>query len=160
MNLPISLNKISSYFEEMKQQKIVEKETELKLKDVVFDFETNDFLFAGTETKNVHDIKSIVKGWIKKLFFTRRNYWNVYTMSLGYPFGLDLHKYIGQELYPHMDIIELIKNDIYYSLLNHNEIKEIHCLQLVQVGEKMYCGFIVELKNGTGFEMEEKWNVN
>lgn len=69
-------------------------------------------------------------------------------------FGLNIYKYVGQQLYPNMDLIELIKDDIYNSLKNHKDIKEVHYLQLIQIDDKMYCGFIIELDDDA-FEVEE-----
>ena len=88
------------------------------------------------------------------MFYTEKDRWNCYIKDVGYSFGLNLYKYIGQQLYPDMDLIELIKDDIYNSLLNHKDIKEVHYLQLIQIDDKMYCGFIVELEE-TAFEVEE-----
>lgn len=146
------ISNITSDFEEKTKEVIVQDE--LKLKDVYFDFENERFFYDGIEPKKLYDKKEIIKQWILKLFKTEKDRWNIYIFSNKYPFGLNLHKYLGQQLYPNLEYIELIKSDIYNSLLNNKEIKEIHCLQLFQIDDVMYCGFIVELSNEEAFEME------
>ncbi|MGL4671559.1 hypothetical protein, partial [Cetobacterium sp.] len=78
-----------------------------------------------------------------------------YLKDNSYPFGLLIHKYIGQQLYPNNFLIELIKDDIYKSLMAHENITDILYLQLVQVDDVVYVGFIVELDDGTAFEIDE-----
>lgn len=140
--------------EEIEEKKREQTEEKLKIKDVKFDFNEGKFYFEGLEPEKILEKKEIIRQWIKKLFYTERDRWNCYIKDVGYPFGLNLYKYVGQQLYPDTAIIELIKDDIYNSLLNHKDIKEVHCLQLLQVDDKMYCGFIVELENDA-FEAEE-----
>lgn len=130
------------------------KQQNIKVKEVQFDFESGDFKFTGNEPKYLLSEKEIVKQWVKKLFLTNRNSWNCYKKDLQYDFGLDIKKYVGRQLYPDLFHIELIKEDIYNSLLNHRLIKEVHYLQLIQVDEKLYCGFILELENDA-LEYEE-----
>lgn len=154
MTLPISYLKINDNIAEIEEQKEIQDQDVIKEKDVVFDFENGRFYYDGLEPNRTYDKIEIIKQWIKKLFHTERDRWNCYIKDVGYPFGLNLYKYVGQQLYPDMDLIELIKDDIYNSLLNHKDIKEIHYLQLIQIDDKMYCGFIVELED-TAFETEE-----
>ena len=154
MTLPISYLRINSDIEAIEEQKELQVQEVIKEKDVLFDYEKGTFLFDGLEPKKTFDKVEIIKEWIKKLFNTERDRWNVHVKDVGYPFGLNIYKYIGQQLYPNTDLIELIKEDIYNSLKNHKDIEEIHCLQLIQIDDKMYCGFIVELKE-SAFEVEE-----
>lgn len=152
--LPQSYLEYSDMIEEIEEKKQEQIEEKLKIKDVKFNFDEGKFYFEGLEPKKILEKKEIIRQWIKKLFYTERDRWNCYIKDVGYPFGLNLYKYVGQQLYPDTAIIELIKEDIYNSLLNHKDIKEIHCLQLLQVDDKMYCGFIVELEDDA-FEAEE-----
>ncbi|MCD7979818.1 MAG: DUF2634 domain-containing protein [Fusobacterium sp.] len=152
--LPQSYLEYSNMIEEIEEKKREQTEEKLKIKDVKFDFNEGKFYFEGLEPEKILEKKEIIRQWIKKLFYTERDRWNCYIKDVGYPFGLNLYKYVGQQLYPDTAIIELIKDDIYNSLLNHKDIKEVHCLQLLQVDDKMYCGFIVELENDA-FEAEE-----
>lgn len=152
--LPQSYLEYSDMVEEIEEKKQEQIEEKLKIKDVKFDFDEGKFYFEGLEPEKILEKKEIIRQWIKKLFYTERDRWNCYIKDVGYPFGLNLYKYVGQQLYPDTAIIELIKEDIYNSLLNHKDIKEIHCLQLLQVDDKMYCGFIVELEDDA-FEAEE-----
>lgn len=152
--LPQSYLEYSDMIEEIEEKKQEQTEEKLKIKDVKFNFDEGKFYFEGLEPEKILEKKEIIRQWIKKLFYTERDRWNCYIKDVGYPFGLNLYKYVGQQLYPDTAIIELIKEDIYNSLLNHKDIKEIHCLQLLQVDDKMYCGFIVELENDA-FEAEE-----
>lgn len=154
MTLPISYLRINSDIEAIEEQKELQVQEVIKEKDVLFDYEKGTFIFDGLEPKKTFDKVEIIKEWIKKLFNTERDRWNVHVKDVGYPFGLNIYKYIGQQLYPNTDLIELIKEDIYNSLKNHKDIEEIHCLQLIQIDDKMYCGFIVELKE-SAFEVEE-----
>lgn len=154
MTLPISYLRINSDIEAIEEQKELQVQEVIKEKDVLFDYERGTFIFDGLEPRKIYNKVEIIKEWIKKLFYTERDRWNVHIKDVGYPFGLNLHKYVGQQLYPNMDLIELIKEDIYNSLKNHKDIEEIHYLQLIQVDDKMYCGFIVELKE-SAFEVEE-----
>ena len=154
MTLPISYLRINSDIEDIEEQKELQVQEVIKEKDVLFDYEKGTFIFDGLEPKKTFDKVEIIKEWIKKLFNTERDRWNVHVKDVGYPFGLNIYKYIGQQLYPNTDLIELIKEDIYNSLKNHKDIEEIHCLQLIQIDDKMYCGFIVELKE-SAFEVEE-----
>lgn len=154
MTLPISYLRINSDIEDIEEQKEFQVQEVIKEKDVLFDYEKGTFIFDGLEPKKTFDKVEIIKEWIKKLFNTERDRWNVHVKDVGYPFGLNIYKYIGQQLYPNTDLIELIKEDIYNSLKNHKDIEEIHCLQLIQIDDKMYCGFIVELKE-SAFEVEE-----
>lgn len=152
--LPQSYLEYSDMVEEIEEKKQEQTEEKLKIKDVKFNFDEGKFYFEGLEPEKMLEKKEIIRQWIKKLFYTERDRWNCYIKDVGYPFGLNLYKYVGQQLYPDTAIIELIKEDIYNSLLNHKDIKEIHCLQLLQIDDKMYCGFIVELEDDA-FEAEE-----
>lgn len=152
--LPQNYLEYSDMIEEIEEKKQEQTEEKLKIKDVKFNFDEGKFYFEGLEPEKILEKKEIIRQWIKKLFYTERDRWNCYIKDIGYPFGLNLYKYVGQQLYPDTAIIELIKEDIYNSLLNHKDIKEIHCLQLLQVDDKMYCGFIVELEDDA-FEAEE-----
>lgn len=152
--LPENYLAYSNLIEEIEQAKKEVKDEKMKLKDVKFNFEEGKFYFEGLEPEKIYDKKEIIRQWIKKLFFTERDRWNCYLKDSGYPFGLNLYKYVGQQLYPDMAIIELIKDDIYNSLMNHKDIKEIHFLQLIQVEDRMHCGFIVELEDDA-LEVEE-----
>lgn len=158
MTLPVSYLKITDSINEIEIEKETQTQEIIKEKDVVFDFEKGEFVYNGLEPERIFDRVEIIKQWIKKLFYTERDRWNCYIKDSGYPFGINLYKYRGQQLYPNMDLIELIKDNIYNSLLNHKDIKEVHCLQLIQVDDKMYCGFIIELEEES-FEMEEVLNV-
>lgn len=154
MTLPVSYLKINDSIAEIEKEKEIQIQETIKEKDVVFNFETGKFEYDGLEPSRLYTKVEIIKQWIKKLFYTERDRWNCYIKDIGYPFGLNLYKYVGQQLYPNMEMIELIKDDIYTSLLNHKDIKEVHYLQLIQVDDKMYCGFIIELED-TAFEVEE-----
>lgn len=154
MTLPISYLRINSDVQAIEEQKELQVQEIIKEKDVLFDYETGKFFYDGLEPKKIYNKVEIIKEWIKKLFYTERDRWNVHIKDVGYPFGLNIYKYVGQQLYPNTDLIELIKDDIYNSLKNHKDIEEIHCLQLIQIDDKMYCGFIVELKE-SAFEVEE-----
>ena len=154
MTLPISYLKINDNIAEIEAEKEIQAQETIKEKDVIFDFTKGQFIYNGLEPSRTYNKIEIIKQWIKKLFYTERDRWNCYIKDVGYPFGLNLYKYIGQQLYPDMDLIELIKDDIYNSLLNHKDIKEVHYLQLIQIDDKMYCGFIIELED-TAFEVEE-----
>lgn len=154
MTLPISYLRINEDVQAIEEQKELQVQEVVKEKDVLFDYENERFVFDGLEPKKIYNKVEILKEWIKKLFHTERDRWNVHIKDVGYPFGLNIYKYIGKQLYPNMDLIELIKEDIYNSLKNHKDIEEIHCLQLIQVDDVMHCGFIIELKE-TAFEVEE-----
>lgn len=154
MTLPVSYLKINDSIAEIEKEKEIQIQETIKEKDVVFNFETGKFEYDGLEPSRLYNKVEIIKQWIKKLFYTERDRWNCYIKDIGYPFGLNLYKYVGQQLYPNMEMIKLIKDDIYNSLLNHKDIKEVHYLQLIQVDDKMYCGFIIELED-TAFEVEE-----
>mgnify|MGYP000052153377 FL=1 len=154
MTLPISYLRINSDVQAIEEQKELQVQETIKEKDVLFDYTTGKFYYDGLEPRKIYNKVEIIKEWIKKLFYTERDRWNVHIKDVGYPFGLNIYKYVGQQLYPNTDLIELIKDDIYNSLKNHKDIEEIHCLQLIQIDDKMYCGFIVELKE-SAFEVEE-----
>lgn len=154
MTLPISYLRINSDVQAIEEQKELQVQETIKEKDVLFDYEAGKFYYDGLESRKIYNKVEIIKEWIKKLFYTERDRWNVHIKDIGYPFGLNIYKYVGQQLYPNTDLIELIKDDIYNSLKNHKDIEEIHCLQLIQIDDKMYCGFIVELKE-SAFEVEE-----
>lgn len=154
MTLPISYLRINSDVQAIEEQKELQVQETIKEKDVLFDYEAGKFYYDGLEPRKIYNKVEIIKEWIKKLFYTERDRWNVHIKDIGYPFGLNIYKYVGQQLYPNTDLIELIKDDIYNSLKNHKDIEEIHCLQLIQIDDKMYCGFIVELKE-SAFEVEE-----
>lgn len=155
MTLPISYLKIQDNIAAIEEQKEIQNQEIIKEKDVYFDFSSGKFFYDGLEPSRVFSKVEIIKQWIKKLFYTERDRWNCYVKDVGYPFGLNIYKYVGQQLYPNMDLIELIKADIYNSLKNHKDIKEVHNLQLIQIDDKMYCGFIIELED-TAFETEEE----
>ena len=154
MTLPISYLRINSDVQAIEEQKELQVQETIKEKDVLFDYTTGKFYYDGLEPRKIYNKVEIIKEWIKKLFYTERDRWNVHIKDVGYPFGLNIYKYVGQQLYPNTDLIELIKDDIYNSLKNHKDIEEIHCLQLIQIDDKMYFGFIVELKE-SAFEVEE-----
>lgn len=154
--LPSSYSKYKDVTKEIEDYQIKQEEEikNIKVKEIQFDFEKGDFYFTGNEPKHLLTNKELVIQWVKKLFLTNRNSWNCYRKDLKYDFGLDIKKYVGKQLFPDLFHIELIKDDIYKSLLNHRFIKNVHYLQLVQVDEKMYCGFILELEEGA-IEYEE-----
>lgn len=153
--LPNSYNNVQNILTEIASIEESESLKEPKWKELKFDFDKGQFVYAGADQIKLSSKKDVVKQWIKKLFFTEKEKWDCYLKDNSYSFGLLLHKYIGQQLYPNNFLIELIKDDIYKSLIAHENIKDILYLQLVQVDDILYCGFIVELDDGTGFEVDE-----
>ncbi len=106
MTLPISYLKINDNIAEIEAEKEIQAQETIKEKDVIFDFTKGQFIYNGLEPSRTYDKIEIIKQWIKKLFYTERDRWNCYIKDVGYPFGLNLYKYIGQQLYPDMDLIE------------------------------------------------------
>lgn len=153
--LPNSYNKAQNILLELVSIEEKEALEETKWKELEFDFEKGRFIYAGADQIKLLNKKDVVKQWIKKLFFTEKEKWDCYLKDNSYPFGLLIHKYIGQQLYPNNFLIELIKDDIYKSLMAHENITDILYLQLVQVDDVVYVGFIVELDDGTAFEIDE-----
>lgn len=153
--LPNSYNKAQNILLELVSIEEKEALEEPKWKELEFDFEKGRFIYAGADQIKLLNKKDVVKQWIKKLFFTEKEKWDCYLKDNSYPFGLLIHKYIGQQLYPNNFLIELIKDDIYKSLIAHENVTDILYLQLVQVDDVVYVGFIVELDDGTAFEIDE-----
>ena len=153
--LPNSYNNIQNILTEIASIEESESLKEPKWKELKFDFDKGQFVYAGTDQIKLLNKKEVVKQWIKKLFFTEKEKWDCYLKDNSYPFGLSLHKYRGQQLYPNNFLIELIKDDIYKSLIAHENIEDILYLQVIQVDDILYCGFIVKLDDNTGFEVDE-----
>lgn len=156
--LPNSYHNINKTLSQINEQEKIDNSKETIWRELEFDFEKGRFIYEGADQRKLKTKIEVIKQWIKKLFYTERDKWDCYKKDWSYPYGLILHKYIGQQLYPNNFLIEAIKADIYKSLLAHEQIKEIHYLQLIQVEEKMYCGFLVELNDGKGFEIDEVIN--
>ncbi|MGL6114416.1 MAG: DUF2634 domain-containing protein [Cetobacterium sp.] len=156
--LPNNYNNSQEILAEIKAKEIEKENRKINWKELAFDFSTGKFIYEGSDQAKLGTKKEIIKQWIKKLFYTQRDKWDCYIKDSTYPFGLILHRYIGQQLYPDNFLIELIKEDIYNSLLSHENIKEIHYLQLIQIDDVLYCGFIVILDDDTALEIEEVIN--
>lgn len=156
--LPNNYNNSQEILAEIKAKEIEKENRKINWKELAFDFSTGKFIYEGSDQAKLRTKKEIIKQWIKKLFYTQRDKWDCYIKDSTYPFGLILHRYIGQQLYPDNFLIELIKEDIYNSLISHENIKEIHYLQLIQIDDVLYCGFIVILDDDTALEIEEVIN--
>lgn len=156
--LPGNYTSAQEVLQTLEKEKQQNKNFKHNWKEIAFDFTTGKFIYEGADQAKLLSKKSIIMQWIKKLFYTQRDKWDCYIKDYSYPYGLILHKYIGQQLYPNNFLIELIKEDIYNSLMSHENIKEIHFLQLIQINEVMYCGFIVVLDDDNAIEIEEVIN--
>ena len=98
MTLPISYLRINSDVQAIEEQKELQVQETIKEKDVLFDYTTGKFYYDGLEPRKIYNKVEIIKEWIKKLFYTERDRWNVHIKDVGYPFGLNIYKYVGQHI--------------------------------------------------------------
>lgn len=117
MSLPNSmLKKLEIY---KKENEFIEKKIDLK-----WDFKNNDFLLNNGEVVTTNNIKEIVKQWIIKCLYVKKNVWRVYYKDIEM-FGIGIYKYKGiNPLFQEMAQSE-IRREIITTLKNHKYIKNI-----------------------------------
>ena len=123
----------------------------------MFDFEAGDFVIADGKPIEIDDVEAI-KVWVEKIILTEKLKYQIYKLTPGDEYGINLINLIGTVL-PRTFVEAELKREIREALTRHPRIARISNLVTERDGSLVKISFTINLTDDQTLDQEVSISV-